>query len=137
MFNAIYQKEPTNKVMVVFMLLFIASQSMALSRTCTMVTTGHDMAVSQSMTTKDPHAGHNMSSKGESKTTGSTTHVEMSDCCTFDCQCAQNTCSSSNLMFSNVIHASFVNNLNTSFFDDSDFIYSLTSSALFRPPIIC
>jgi hypothetical protein len=123
------------KIWYCLLLLFSVSQSFASETNCKMQMTDHELQSTQLNDSIDPHAGHDMQSMGHSTTVD--TKSKMSDCCDQDCQCVQNTCSSSNSMITHLIHSEFDGNKHTSFFDENKLIQSLASSALYRPPIIC
>ncbi len=137
MIKSVRKNKRIQSISYAVILLFIVSQSLATNFECKMDMADHDMPTTQSIDSNDPHAGHNMQSMGYSMEMGSTLDSEMIDCCDLNCQCAQNTCSSSNSMITHVIDAEFDGNQHASFFDESKHIHSLASSALYRPPIIC
>jgi len=132
-----HKNEYICRIAKVLILLLIAGQSLAVSAQCKIKTTDHDMSSSQTLDSNDPHAGHDMNSMTQSMNMGSTPHSEMSGCCDLDCQCTQNTCSSSNSMITNAVQSEFDHNNHSSFFDENKLIYFLASSALYRPPITC
>lgn len=137
MFDAIRNNKQFQKVSIFLILLFITSQSLALSNACQMEMSGQEKAVTQSIDSVDPHAGHNMGSMSESMAVDSDSHYAMSDCCKIDCQCAQNTCSHTTPMIFNSPKIPF-NKINQSLvFVELLDIPAIINSALFRPPIIC
>ena len=124
-------------------LLLIMSQSLATEYQCTMEMSDHDMSVTQTIDSSDPHAGHHMMNPEEpmqhdmpmAADLGADT--EMDDCCDYDCQCAQKACSSTNALLANVGHTEFDIEHKILFINQEKFTPFKASSALYRPPIFC
>lgn len=137
MFKLIKNNKQIQKTSYVLILLFIVSQSLAYDFGCNMELSVHDMSSTSVIDSNDPHAGHNMQSMESTMEMGLTSHSDMSDCCDSDCQCAQNTCSSSPSITVNRVQTEFDKNSHSLFFNEVKSIHFQASSALYRPPIIC
>ena len=110
----------------------IAGQSLAGISECDMQMNPTNDHSAHIMDSNNPHAGHDMGQMDDMSD-----HSQMSDCCMADCQCAQNTCSTSLTMISNKTGFKLFNGAKSLAQKPNYFYNSQASSALFRPPIIC
>ncbi len=119
-------------IFTVFALVLIVDQSLAGFTGCNKNVSNPNGHTVQSMDLNDPHANHHMD-----PTINMAGHLSMTDCCLNDCQCTQNTCSSSLSMIATSTGLEFFQGTYSSVYNSSAAYISQVPSALFRPPIIC
>ncbi|MCX7553406.1 pentapeptide repeat-containing protein [Marinicella sp. S1101] len=162
MFKFIRQIKQVNSLVILLFLVMVSGQSLAEINACAMPPStienhaNHDMKTGESnnkheMTHTDmshtdmshtdmshTDMSHtDMSHTDMSHTDLSSVHAGSSSCCDGDCQCNQNTCTSSvTMLFSSNVFRIY-HKAKAPRYEINLSISSQASSALFRPPIIC